>query len=86
MCAFLKEAAKLPSYGTEVYNAKLECRDNTEINGTGNSIQHSHTTTVNVIIRLGPLGLEIIETKTEEIRRYLLFLLIIYVHQIIDKT
>nr|XP_039255545.1 E3 ubiquitin-protein ligase MYLIP-like [Styela clava] len=64
MYFFLKEAADLPSYGTEVFNGKIE-------------VPHSHphmpnlspADTTNVLMRIGPFGLEIVEEKSEEIRR-----------------
>lgn len=64
MYFFLKEAADLPSYGTEVFSGKIE-------------IPHSHThvpnlsaaETTNVLMRIGPFGLELVEEKTDEIRR-----------------
>lgn len=64
MNLFLKEAASLPSYGTESFTGKL---DTSSLHGHN---QHPNEAS-NVMIRIGPFGLEIVEEKTEEIHRYM---------------
>lgn len=64
MYVFLKEAASLPSYGTESFVGKI---DTSALHGNPTS-QHPNEAS-NVMIRIGPFGLEIVEEKTEEVHR-----------------
>lgn len=58
MYTFLTEVAELPSYGTEIFYAKVEV-----------SSHHGTNTDTNALVRVGPFGLEIVEEKTEDVKR-----------------
>nr|XP_009861189.1 E3 ubiquitin-protein ligase MYLIP [Ciona intestinalis] len=68
---FLAEVTTLPTYGTECYHIKLETNSppNTTTNQSTNSPTLSRRYHLNVILRVGPRGIEVLGEDNQEIKK-----------------